>query len=481
MTGQAIPQPPLVNRDAWSVLLLATVAAAATLRFMGLQSGLWYDEITSLVLSIRHPVGQIVTEFPGPNLHPLYNVLAHLSIQTFGESAWALRLPACLFGIASVVMVYALGTQVMSRVEAWAAAAVLATSYHHIWFSQNARGYTLMGFLALVSTHALLRAGGTDRRGGYVIYALASLAGIYANLTMAFVVVGQAAAMVAGRAFRWRPASQPALGTLLWVWAAIAVLSVVAYAPMVGKLLAVVSAPRPAAQVATASWAMGETIRSAVSGAGAPGALAAAVFAVIGAVVVYRGHPLACALLLMPGVVTGAAMVALHQPIRPRFFFFLSGAAAIFVGRGIGAAVEAIVRRRAVRSGAPAAGVIVCTIALAALSTTALPRYYRVPKQDFDGAVRLLDDAEAGGTRIAAAGPACLPLAIYYDKASWRCLKSVDDWQDVRGAAHSVLVVYTLAEYIDAPVSERLRLDCPMVQRFEGTLGGGDIIVCKAR
>ncbi|MEQ1896959.1 MAG: hypothetical protein ABL971_06160 [Vicinamibacterales bacterium] len=38
-------------------------------------------------------------------------------------------------------------------------------------------------------------------------------------------------------------------------------------------------------------------------------------------------------MLMMPGVLTGLAIVALGQPIRPRFFF-LSGAAAIFVGAG---------------------------------------------------------------------------------------------------------------------------------------------------
>lgn len=71
---------------------------------------------------------------------------------TFGESGWALRLPAALFGIASVVMVYVLAARYLSRVEAWVATAVIATSYHHVWFSQNARGYTLIGFLTLLST-----------------------------------------------------------------------------------------------------------------------------------------------------------------------------------------------------------------------------------------------------------------------------------------------------------------------------------------
>src|SRR5262245_17915333 len=104
----------------WTVLVAATFLLAALLRFLGLQSGLWFDEIVALVWSIRHPVHEIVTQFPYTNAHPLYNLLAHASVAIFGESSWALRLPACLFGGASVVMVYLLGVRLMTDVEAWA-------------------------------------------------------------------------------------------------------------------------------------------------------------------------------------------------------------------------------------------------------------------------------------------------------------------------------------------------------------------------
>ncbi len=71
----------------WIIVLGVTFAAAAVLRFIALGFGLWYDEIVTLVLSARHPIGQIVTEFAGVNSHPLYSVLAHASIEAFGESA----------------------------------------------------------------------------------------------------------------------------------------------------------------------------------------------------------------------------------------------------------------------------------------------------------------------------------------------------------------------------------------------------------
>ena len=173
------------------------MAAAVALRLAGLQSGLWYDEISSLVRSVRLPLSHILTESRDVNAQPLYNLLAHASVAVFGESAWSLRLPACLFGIAAVWMVFVLGERLTSRLEAWAGMAVLATSYHHIWFSQNARGYTLLGFLALLSTWLLIRARESGRSRDYIFYALACTAAVYTHLTMVFMVAGQAMALTA--------------------------------------------------------------------------------------------------------------------------------------------------------------------------------------------------------------------------------------------------------------------------------------------
>ncbi len=87
------------SRNGWGLAMAATIAVAAALRFYGLGSSLWYDEIVTLVESARRPVLEILTYFPDVNVHPLYSLLAHVSLETFGESNWALRLPACVFGV----------------------------------------------------------------------------------------------------------------------------------------------------------------------------------------------------------------------------------------------------------------------------------------------------------------------------------------------------------------------------------------------
>jgi hypothetical protein len=275
----------------------------------------------------------------------------------------------------------------------------------------------MLGFFALVSAYFAWRAAESGRTRDYAAFAIAGAAGAYTHLTMVFVVVGQAVALAAARVlgwdspgFRWK--------SLLWALAGAGFLSAIAYAPFAPGLVAHLGAdaPREAARVATGGWALAEALRSVLSGAGVPAALMGGVVALAGAISLTRRAPLAVALLVTPAG-TAIAVVGLGQPIRPRFFFFLAGAAAIFVGRGLGAVGHAIARLRTpdVRE-TPVAVIVSGTLLLVAASAAVLPRNYRVPKQDFDGAVRFLEQQEAEGASIAAAGPACYPIDRYFGK-----------------------------------------------------------------
>ena len=132
--------PSWTKKDLALVAILTIVALV--LRIIGLNAGLSFDEILSLVRYIHLPAWEIIGRVGGPNNHILYTLLAHTSIGWFGESAWSIRLPAMVFGVATIPAAYYLGRQLASRNEAFLATAFLAVSYHHIWFSQSARGYT---------------------------------------------------------------------------------------------------------------------------------------------------------------------------------------------------------------------------------------------------------------------------------------------------------------------------------------------------
>jgi FtsH-binding integral membrane protein len=313
-----------------------------------------------------------------------------------------------------------------------------------------------------------------------VIYALACTAGVYTHLTMAFVVAGHAVVILAGRGLGWRETRGQALKPLLAAWAGATLMSIALYAPYAPNLLAHFGAERPrqAAELATGQWALSEAVRNVLSGAGVVGALVAGVAAAFGAWSFLRRTPFAFALLVVPALVAGAAIVVLGQPMRPRFFFFVAGAAALFVGRSLGAVAGRIATDPR-RSGI---AIVIATIVVISTSAVALPRNYRVPKQDFDGAVRFLEGESANGTAVRAVGPGCFPIERFYVKADWPCLQTVNDIDTLLAAPGRVLVIYSLVDYIDnAELRDRVRTGCAEVRRFPGTLGGGDVIVCDPR
>ena len=150
----------------WGWLVLLT-AVAAVLRTIGIDGGLWYDEVLTLLESVRSPFSEIATNFPSNNQHTLFSLLAHASIGVFGEHAWSLRLPAVLFGVATVPMLFVCARQCATSTEALLACLLMTVSYHHVWFSQNARGYSAAAFFTLVCSWLLLR-GLRRRRAGRV-------------------------------------------------------------------------------------------------------------------------------------------------------------------------------------------------------------------------------------------------------------------------------------------------------------------------
>ncbi len=466
----------------WRFAVGMTLVVAVGLRAWALDSGLWYDEIVTLVLSVRKPLATIVTVFPGVNQHPLYSILAHLSLAWLGESHWTVRLPAMAAGVGTVAALWVLARRLLPEAEAWAATAVLATSYHHIWFSQNARGYTLLGCLVVVSTDLLLRALSSPYPRLLVAYAIVAALGVYTHTTMALVVAGQGAVIAGCIVLRLPVAAAWPKGRLLATGIGAAALSAVAYAPFAADVIAALEAPAPkqAAQVATASWAAGEMVRAFFDGAGGVATMAGAVLALLGGLSLLRRRPLETMLLGVPAVTTLGAMVVLGQPVRPRFFFFMAGAVALCVARGLGVVAARLARDSAAAGRRRGAVVVAATLLFVAVSVPALPRNYRVPKQDFDAAVSWLDARVRDGAVVAVVPPACLPVREYYGH-TWPCVEHEAEL-DRLAASGDLLVLYTLSDYIgDAPLARRLARECPVVMTFPGTLGGGDITICHAQ
>ncbi len=470
----------------WAVLAGSCVLGA-WLRIYQADSGLWYDEIRTLVDSVRQPLADLLTDFPGNNNHPLYSVLANISIGVFGDHAWGLRLPAVLFGIAAIPMLYVFGARVTSRFEALAAVALLAVSYHHIWFSQNARGYTALLFFALLAS-TLLVIGLRDRRpAAFLAYGLVAALGSYTHLTMVFLVLAQAA-MVAWLAlfgsekpFRLGDWTWPALGFVIG-----GLLTILLYAPMLADVQLFVEKTAEtksvATKIATPGWAIWETIKGLQIGFGTIWVVAlAGVLGLIGCLSYLRQDFFLCGLFLLPAPVLLAAAVLLQHPIRPRFFFFLMAFGLLIGVRGAVVVGEWLAERAGsgrLWQAIPA----VLVIALVGFSLLALPKGYRYPKQDFEQALSFVEAARQEKDAIVVVGTGvAYPYQQYYGRP-WPKIEDAEALRSVLGDYDAVWLLNTFRSYVEKGQPElmgAINAACTRAESFPGTVGGGEIDVYR--
>lgn len=136
-----------------------------------------------------------VTDVLKRNVHlPLYFYLMHYWIAWFGTSEWILRFPSAFFGAASAVMIFLLGRELFTTFIGLVSSILLALSPEQIYFSQQARMYSLLALLLLLSTYIIvLTAKRSTNNWLYFVYALISIAGLYTHYEYVFCLAGQTA------------------------------------------------------------------------------------------------------------------------------------------------------------------------------------------------------------------------------------------------------------------------------------------------
>lgn len=475
------------RRKETALILIGLLGVGALLRIINLNSGLWYDEVTTLLEFVRPPVGQIITSFSTDNQHALYSLLAHYSIGIFGESPWALRLPAVLFGLGSLWALYGLGRVIAGRREAILATALLTVSYHHIWFSQNARGYTGLLFWTLLGTWLLIVGLQSGRRRHWLGYVLAMTLAIYTHLAAVFVVLSHAIVygwLLARSENRtahggWRP---------LWAFALVGSLSFQLYALALPQAIGSVvdDGTTVPSDWTNPLWTLAETLRGLQVGFAGVGALIAAALLFGSGLLSYlRENRTVVALLILPGLLGAIAIVLLQHNFWPRFFFYALGFAVLIAVRGamvFGKIAAQIIAPEADR--APLARGIGTALAcmLVLLSASSLGFNYRYPKQDYLGALAYLEEWRQPGEPVVTVGLASVPYRRYY-APELEQVTTLEQLEAVRARGRATWLLYTFPIYMKAhypDILAAIKNDFIVMEKFPGTVGDGTIYVCRA-
>jgi hypothetical protein len=182
---------------------------ALTLRLYGIgDENLWMDEVYQLRVASQSVLEIIRNYYPGcpygvcdqaPLSFLVFHFFASPSEATF-------RLPAALCGAAGVVALLAVARMLVPAPVAWLGAVLLAFSPLHLWYSQEARWYTLWSLLVTLSYGMLVRALTSGRWRAWVVYGFVTAASAYTFIFTYFVIVcqGVSVLLVPPRARRLR-------------------------------------------------------------------------------------------------------------------------------------------------------------------------------------------------------------------------------------------------------------------------------------
>ncbi len=474
------------RRGPWtsSLVVAAMLVIAAILRWIGIREGLWHDEIFTLIDFIRPSLGQILTDYSSENQHLLYSVLAKACIRVFGESAATVRLPALVLGLASLWATLRLGRLTLGHRQGLLAAALLTVSYHHVWFSQNARGYTGLLFATALSTELFLRGLWLDRWSGWAGYAVAVAVGMALHPTMAFVVAAHGISLLwlvarsgAGVARFRRP-----LGALVLS----VTLTMQSYALVLPQMVELYLQPGAGVDAAapfrwkSPLWMLNETIRGLGIGLGFGwlGLIGAGLVFALGLSSLWARSRLTTACFLVPALLGGVTMALLGRNLWPRFFFNSGAFAALLAVEGawvLGAAVARRFERSSVGLGAAAAGLLVLA------SAVTLPRVYG-PKQDYAGALEFVEEQRRPGDQVVALDLAADAYSAYH-APGLAVAYSLEELELKRASAGRTWILYTLAEHLAATkpaLWQAVQARYEVVRAFPGTLGGGAIVVRRS-
>ena len=110
---------------------------------------------------------------------PLMYMVTHLFVVLFGSSDFIIRLQALLFGSLSILLAYKLGEILWTRGVGLIGAFLLAVNAYHIRYSQEARHYALMVFLALLSLIFLLKALQKNEKGLWIGFVVCTSLSLY--------------------------------------------------------------------------------------------------------------------------------------------------------------------------------------------------------------------------------------------------------------------------------------------------------------
>ncbi|MGN6257237.1 MAG: glycosyltransferase family 39 protein [Solirubrobacterales bacterium] len=162
------------SRAFWIVAGLTVLGAALRFGTLGLQS-YHHDEIVTASRVLRVGFGHAMDAVGfSESTPPLYYALAWAWTQVTGTGPWGLRSLSALAGVLTIPVAYLIGRELRGRRTGLVAAALVAVNPMLLWYSQEARAYSLLAFFCALSLLHCVRALQRGERRDFVLWGIVS-------------------------------------------------------------------------------------------------------------------------------------------------------------------------------------------------------------------------------------------------------------------------------------------------------------------
>jgi len=170
-------------------LLLSVTVLGLILRLYNLGfNSLWLDESATNVLSKVSIVQIWQNTAAGEFNPPLFYILEHFML-VFGNSEIVLRILPAIFGTLAIPVFYYIGKEFKDENTGFIMSVMCAVSPFLIWYSQEARAYSLLLLLIALATYVFIRALEDNLKEDWILFAFFGAVAVWTHF-YAFVAMG---------------------------------------------------------------------------------------------------------------------------------------------------------------------------------------------------------------------------------------------------------------------------------------------------
>jgi len=163
-------------------LLILILLVGFLLRIYNLSSeSVSFDEVNTIIFT-KH----LNLDHGNP---PFYYIFLNYWTDLFGDSEFSIRFPSVIFGLLSILVLYYLASSLFNKRIALLSVIILAVNPFHIFFSQQARMYSLFTLFSLLSLFYFFKILKEGRKTNMILYLVFNVLNLYTYYFAIFVLV----------------------------------------------------------------------------------------------------------------------------------------------------------------------------------------------------------------------------------------------------------------------------------------------------